>query len=124
MAFVPRDARAQVAALAGDHSPAVDQIANSANAPSDQMLSMRIELKPSHLEELNALMAAQQDPKSSRYHQWLKTGEFDQRFGPEPAQRAAITQWLAQRGFEVAESSDRWAVKFTGSVAQAQHSFA
>jgi subtilase family serine protease len=123
LTFGARDACAQVAALAGNHSPAVDQIASAPNAPSGQMLSMRIDLKPSHRNELDALLAAQQDPKSPEYHQWLKTGEFDRRFGPDAASREAIAQWLKQQGFEVAESSDIWTVRFSGTVAQAQHTF-
>jgi len=121
--FVPA-ADAQVATLAGNHSPAVDQIASAASALGSQMLSMRIDLKPSHSDELAALLAAQQDPKSSSYHQWLKTGEFERRFGPDATAREAIAQWLKGQGFEVAQSSDLWAVKFSGTVDQAQRAFA
>ena len=113
----------QTSQIAGDHSPTVEKLIAPQRAPSDQLLTMRIDLNPSHRDELEALLAAQQDPSSPSYHQWLRTGEFDRRFGPDSATRAAIAQWLKERGFEVSESRNGRAIKLTGTVAQAQRAF-
>jgi len=85
---------------------------------------MSISLNPSNRPALEALRAAQQDPASPDHHRWLKAGEFDRRFGPDPAVRAAIAQWLATAGFTVAPSKGNpWTVKFSGTVTQAEHGF-
>jgi subtilase family serine protease len=113
----------QSALVAGNHSPYVEELRAAEAAPGEQMLSMRIDLNPSHRDELEALLAAQQDPASPSYHQWLKTGEFDRRFAPDADARAAITQWLQQQGFEVAQTSGGHSIGFTGTVEQARNAF-
>jgi subtilase family serine protease len=113
----------QTSLIAGNHSPTVEKIVAPGAAPSGQMLKMRIDLNPSHRDALERLLAAQQDPSSPSYHRWLKTGEFDRRFAPDPAARAAIAQWLKQQGFEVSQSPNGRALKFTGTVEQAQRAF-
>lgn len=90
-------AEGQMVPIAGNHSPSVEKLIAPKPAPTDTMLTMSIDLNPTNRAELERLLAAQQDPTSPDYHRWLKTGEFDQRFGPDPAVRAAITQWLEER---------------------------
>jgi len=116
-------AEPQTNLITGNHSPTVEKLVGASAAPSDQMLSMRIDLNPSHRDELEALLAAQQDPSSPSYHQWLKTGEFDRRFGPDPDTRTAIAQWLKQQGFEVSQTPNGRGIKFTGTIEQAQRAF-
>jgi subtilase family serine protease len=114
----------ETAVIAGNHSPSIDNLAAPQPAPADQLLQMSITLNPSNRTALEALRAGQQDPASPNYRRWLKPGEFDRRFGPDPAVRAAIVQWLATAGFTVSQSKgDRWRIKFSGSVAQAEHGF-
>ncbi len=115
----------QTALVVGNHSPSIERLAASHPASTDQSLQMSIALNPSNRTALEALQAAQQDPSSPEYRQWLKRGEFDSRFGPDPAVRAAIVQWLTAAGFSVSQSkSTLWTIKFSGSVAQAEHTFA
>jgi subtilase family serine protease len=114
----------QMVPIAGNHSPSVEKLIAPKPAPTDTMLMMSIDLNPTNRAELERLLAAQQDPTSPDYHRWLKTGEFDQRFGPDPAVRAAITQWLEQKGFKIgAPTSDNRVIRFQGSVEQAQAAF-
>jgi subtilase family serine protease len=113
----------QTSVIAGNHSPTVAKLVAAQAAPSGQMLTMRVDLNPSHRDALERLLAAQQDPNSPSYHRWLPTGEFDRRFAPDSAARAAIAQWLKEQGFEVAEAPNGRAIKFTGTVAQAQRAF-
>jgi subtilase family serine protease len=113
----------QTSVIAGNHSPMVERLVDAAPAPSDQKLTMRIDLNPSHRDALESLLAAQQDLSSPSYHQWLKTGEFDRRFGPDPAARAAIIRWLKSQGFEISKSQYGRSIKFTGTVAEADRAF-
>jgi pseudomonalisin len=114
----------QTAPIAGNHSPSIERLAAPYPAPADQLLQMSIALNPSNPPALEALQAGQRDPASPDYRQWLKHGEFDRRFGPDPAVRAAIVQWLAAAGFTVSQSKGNlWTIKFSGSVVQAEHAF-
>jgi subtilase family serine protease len=113
----------QTILIAGNHSPAVEKLVAAQTVSSHQILTMRIDLNPSHRDALERLLAAQQDPSSPSYHRWLEPGEFDRRFAPDPAARAAITRWLKEQGFEVAEAPNGRAINFTGTVAQAQRAF-
>ncbi len=110
--------------IAGNHSPTVDKLIAPKPAPGNTILTMGINLNPTNRAELDRLIAAQQDPTSPDYHRWLKTGEFDSRFGPDPAVRAAITQWLEQKGFKLAApASDHRVIRFQGTISQAQDAF-
>jgi subtilase family serine protease len=91
----------QTTLIVGNHSPSIGHLGATHPAPADQLIQMRIALNPSNRPALDALKEAQQDPASPAYHRWLKRGEFDQRFGPDPALRAAIVQWLTAAGFTV-----------------------
>jgi subtilase family serine protease len=123
-AQVARATGQSTALIAGNHSPSIERFATSHPAPADRLLQMSISLNPSNRPALEALRAAQQDPASPDHHRWLKAGEFDRRFGPDPAVRAAIAQWLATAGFTVAPSKGNpWTVKFSGTVTQAEHGF-
>ena len=54
---------------------------------------------------LDAVLAAQQDPRSSRFHRWLEPTEIADRFGPSRAEYARIREWFAARGFRVVHDS-------------------
>jgi hypothetical protein len=54
-------ALAQVALLAGNHSPAIASLAAPSAARSDNVLTMRIILRPSNSAQLDNLLAQQQD---------------------------------------------------------------
>ncbi|HKD90584.1 MAG TPA: protease pro-enzyme activation domain-containing protein [Terriglobales bacterium] len=72
-------------------------------------------------QELNALIAAQQDRNSPLYHQWLSPEEFGARFGLSDADLAKVKDWLQQQGFTVTEvARSRNSMTFKGTVAQVQ----
>jgi len=114
---------ADAAILAGNHPAAVETYSAIANAELTQPLAMDVRFNLRNAADLSKLIAAQHDPSSPQYHQWLKTGEFDERFGPLPSDVNAVASWLASEGFTV-ESTDDGHVQFSGNVAQAQRSFA
>jgi subtilase family serine protease len=114
----------QAVTITGNHSNAVAKLDGPSLAPGDTVITMGIDLNPTNRAELDRLLEAQQDPTSPDYHRWLKRGEFDQRFGPDPMTREAITQWLVQKGFKIASpTSDHRVIRFQGTVAQAQNAF-
>ena len=75
--------------------------------------------------DLTALLAAQQNPASPLYHQWLTPAQFGARFGMSTADLAKVEAWLRQQGFaieRIAPSRDR--IRFSGTVAQVEAAFA
>lgn len=54
---------------------------------------------------LQELIAAQQDPASPEYHQWLTPQEFGDRFGRLPQEYAQLGEWLRSTGLTV---SHQW----------------
>lgn len=50
---------------------------------------------------LEALLAAQQDPSSPQYHQWLSPDEFAAQFGMTDADLAKVRTWLESQGLTV-----------------------
>jgi len=74
--------------------------------------------------DLQALLAAQQDPTSALYHQWLTPDQFAARFGISDTDIAKTEAWLQQQGFtvdRVSRSKDR--VVFSGEAQQVASAF-
>lgn len=92
-------------------------------AAPNESLPMSLTLRLQHREELDALLAAQQQPGSPEYHRWLTPDEFAQRFGPTPESYAAVVEWLRSEGFTVRASSQRMRVDFSGAVRQVEGTF-
>jgi len=73
---------------------------------------------------LDALVAAQQNPASPQYHQWLTSAQFGAQFGVADSDIASVQSWLQQQGFaveSVSRSRDR--IRFTGTAAQVASAF-
>src|SRR4051812_32536969 len=68
-----------------------------------RMNRMMLLLKPSpqQEQELDRLIATQQDKHSPSYHQWLTPEAYAARFGPSQSDLDQITGWLRQQGFTV-----------------------
>ncbi len=96
-------------------------------APADlklESLSLRFNLTQAQQADLTQLLAAQLNPSSPSYHQWLTPEQFGARFGLSSSDLAKVTAWLTGQGFtitSVARSSTF--VTFSGTVAQAQQAF-
>ena len=96
-------------------------------APGDRKLdslSLRFSMTPAQQADLSQLLAAQLNPSSPSYHQWLTSEQFGARFGLSAADMAKVSAWLTSQGFtitSVAKSSTF--INFTGTVAQAQQAF-
>ena len=74
--------------------------------------------------DLEALLAAQQDPKSPQYHKWLTPQQFAARFGMAQSDIDRVKGWLQQNGFTIdMVMHSRTAIRFSGSVAQVENAF-
>jgi hypothetical protein len=75
-------------------------------------------------QDLNALLAAQQDRNSPLYHQWLSTEQYGARFGLGDSDLAKVKDWLQQQGFTVTEvAASRDYMAFYGTAAQVKSAF-
>src|SRR5271170_512083 len=96
-------------------------------APADtklNSLSLRFSMTADQQADLTQLLAAQLNPRSPSYHQWLTPEQFGARFGLSSADLSKVSAWLTSQGFtitSVARSSNY--INFTGTVAQAQTAF-
>jgi pseudomonalisin len=85
-------------------------------------LAASITLGVRHQDELEALLAAQQQPGSPQYHHWLAPEEFAERFAPPAEQYEALAQWIEHQGFAVQRWENRLRVDFSGSIAHLERS--
>jgi subtilase family serine protease len=107
--------------IAGNH-PKGAPVRDWQAAPVGRPLHMTAVLALRNAAELAALKADIQDPGSPTYHKWLSSAEFARRFGPTPEQVRAVEHWLGSSGFTVARNDlATRAIRFTGSVGQAEH---
>ncbi|HVZ84522.1 MAG TPA: protease pro-enzyme activation domain-containing protein [Terracidiphilus sp.] len=74
--------------------------------------------------DLDALLAAQQNPTSSQYHKWLTPAQFGARFGMAQADLDKVEQWLQQQGFTIDEvPPSRNFIRFSGTANQLELAF-
>ena len=86
--------------------------------PATSDVTITVALHPTHADQLDALLSDLYDPSSPRYGQWLTTGEFDSRFGPDPAQVAQVTAWLTSKGLTTAPAQGEKRVLRRGTSIQ------
>ena len=60
---------------------------------------------------------------SSSYHHWLHTGQFDARYAPTSATRAAVVSYLKSEGLTVTKSASPFLVRAAGSSRQVSTAF-
>ncbi len=89
-----------------------------------QGMSLVFSRTPSQQEDLDALIAAQQNPASPLYHQWLTPDQFAARFGVAEADIAATESWLQSQGFAIdSVSRSRNAIFFSGNAGMVGSAF-
>jgi uncharacterized protein (TIGR03437 family) len=95
-------------------------------APDLQLTWVTLTFSPSASQkaDLEQLLAAQQDPKSPSYHQWLTPEQYADRFGLSQADFDKITSWLTGQGLTIATvARGRTWVAVNGSAAQVENAF-
>jgi hypothetical protein len=118
---------ANMAVLAGSAHPLAKAELDTGLTDNGKVLQgMTIHFKRSAAQEasLQTLLAAQQNPSSASYHQWLSPAQFGQLFGMSAADLAQVSAWLQQEGFtitSVAQSAN--SISFSGSVASVEKAF-
>jgi subtilase family serine protease len=78
----------------------------------------------SQQQDLDQLLADQQNPSSPNYHKWLTPEDFANRFGASPHDLAVLRQWLESQGVTVkAEARSRTFLRFDATAAQVHSAF-
>ena len=117
----------QLTVLKGSQHPLAQAVNEAGRVPGDTPLTgMSIYFNRSAAQEadLIGLMAAQQNPASPLYHQWLTPDQFASRFGLARSDLDKVTQWLERQGFQsVNANRSHTAVRFSGTVAQFEAAF-
>lgn len=118
---------AQVTTLYGNVPPLARPEFDRGVAPADLPLShMMLLLQPSAAQQaaLQALLAAQADPRSPEFHRWLSPAAFGARFGASPGDLARIAAWLQAHGFTVdALPAGHQLIVFSGTAAGVNDAF-
>jgi subtilase family serine protease len=108
---------AQTVLLRGTVSAEAQKLPTYGDLPATHTLPLQIWFKPRNQEQLNALLAGQQDPGSPQYHKWLTPQEYASRFGVTQPEFDQVSDWLMHEGFHVTGGSpvDGF-IKFSGST--------
>jgi subtilase family serine protease len=94
--------------------------------PEHRMERMVLVLSPDAAQQraLEDLLAAQQDPQSPQYHQWLTPEEYGRRFGVSDHDLDQVLSWFSGHGFDVEPvPSSRRLIVFSGTAAQVESAF-
>jgi subtilase family serine protease len=97
-----------------------DRQAGAFTAPT---MSVEVALAPRNARGLAGELAAVYTKGSGRYHKWLPKGEFDRRYAPDGAERAAVTGYLRKTGLRVTPSGSPFLIRVTGSSAKITAAF-
>jgi subtilase family serine protease len=112
--------------IAGTRPP-IAQTADAGAVPGTTQLqgvSITFSLSDTQQSALDALIAAQQNPASPQYHQWLTPAQYAAQFGAASSDLAQVQAWLQTQGLTVeGVSRNQREIKFSGSVAQLETAF-
>jgi hypothetical protein len=114
-------------ALAGSRPPRAAAADDLGAVPSTLQLhgiSLLFSRSAAQQTALDALVAAQQNPASPLYHQWITPDQYAVQFGVADSDIAAAESWLEQQGFSidsVSRSHNR--ILFSGTAAQVASAF-
>jgi len=105
---------------------ALARMAAAGPAPADLPLEhITVFLGVRERAALDALIAAQQDPRSPHYRQWIDAAEFADRFAPRRDEYERVRRWFTARGFRIVrDSPHRLALVLAGSVGQVEAALA
>ncbi|MHB8380807.1 MAG: S53 family peptidase [Candidatus Binataceae bacterium] len=111
-------------AIIGGHPDEAADFASGPEISGSTALRMQIALALHHQDELHKLIAAQQDPSSPEYHQWLTPSQFAAKFGPTQSEVSTVAAWLTGKGFTVESASAvKRTIEFSGPASLAQSAF-
>jgi uncharacterized membrane protein len=108
------------------HPAAASSPSSEAADDSTPMEHMILFLKGDANQEaqLEQLIAAQNNPKSSHYHQYLSPKDYAAQFGVSQADLATVANWLQAHGFQMEETpAGNRSIVFSGTAAQVASAF-
>jgi hypothetical protein len=113
--------------LTGSRTPRAEGAVDLGAVPADTALNgITLVFTPTAAQQadLDTLMAAQQNPSSPLYHQWLTPAQFGVRFGLSESDLALAQAWIQQQGFTLDSiSTSRTRITFSGTEAQVEAAF-
>jgi subtilase family serine protease len=113
--------------LKGSLHPLASARSDAGRMPSNSRLngiSIFFSRSAAQQADLEALIAAQQDPSSPLYHQWLTPEQFAARFGMSQADLDKVQAWLQQQGFQIdSVARSKNAIHFSGTASQVEQAF-
>ncbi len=125
--IVPRIDSSHFVVLARSvHPKARPEFDQGAVEPSLQLSYVTLQIPPSarQQQDLDQLLAQQQDPTSPNYHKWLTPEQYAARFGLSQNDIKKVSTWLESQGLTVVRTArGRNGVIFSGSAAQIQAAF-
>ncbi len=93
-------------------------------ADAQQQLNLSVGLQLRNQSDLASLLSDLNNPRSSRYHQYLTPQEFAAQYGPTTDQVQQVKDYLQQQGLTVTNvASNGLLIDATASVAQAEAAF-
>jgi subtilase family serine protease len=113
--------------LAGSRPPRANPADDIGAVPSSlqlQGISLVFSRSAAQQTALDTLVAAQQNPTSPLYHQWITPDQYAAQFGVSASDIAAVKTWLEQQGFaveSVSRSHNR--IVFSGTAGQVANAF-
>ena len=117
----------EVSPLQGSVHPLAQAQFDAGRMPADTKLSgisIVFNRTAAQQADLEALIAAQQNPASPLYHQWLTPDQFGKRFGMAQADLDKVQTWLQQQGFSIdSVARSRNLIRFSGNVRQVENAF-
>jgi subtilase family serine protease len=119
--------RSEMSPLQGSQHPLALPQNDAGRMPGDSRLSgisLYFSRSAAQQADLEALLAAQQNPSSPQYHQWLTPDQFAARFGMAQTDIAQVQTWLEQQGFSIdSVARSRNMIRFSGTVNQVEQAF-
>ena len=115
------------ATLKGSLHPWAQARFDAGRVPADSKLSgisMVFSRTAQQQADLDALIAAQQNPSSPLFHQWLTPEQFAARYGMAESDLNKVESWLEQQGFAIdSVARSRNLIRFSGTVGQVEQAF-
>ena len=113
--------------LTGTASPHARFEQDAGALPDGEKLSgmtLVFSLSDAQKADQDVLLAAQQNPASPLYHQWLTPDQYGARFGMSDADLTQVENWLQSEGFTVdGVSHSRTRITFSGTAGQVASTF-
>jgi subtilase family serine protease len=120
-------ANSEMTVLAGSLHPLAQPQHDAGRLPPDTKLngiSIFFNRSANQQADLETLLAAQRDPASGLYRQWLTPEQFAARFGMADADLIKVEGWLQEQGFSIdSVTRSRNAIRFSGAAGQVESAF-